>query len=85
MNCKHCGKPLKNAQYNTEHTLKSCPRCSIIDGNEHIYFPYPSCYGETEARATANNPNGPQSYCTTHRSNSNRPIPSGGIPCSRVK
>lgn len=83
--CKHCGKKLKSAQYSADKTLKSCPRCSVLNGQEHVYFPYPASFGETGARATANNPDGPQSYCTAHRSNPKRSIPEGGILCSQVK
>lgn len=84
MNCKYCGKPLKNAQYSTDGTLKSCPRCSVLDGEEHIFFQYPKSYGDTQKRSTAAHPDGPQSYCVSHRSNPNNPISVGGIRCSEL-
>lgn len=81
MICKCCGRPLNESQ--RKNGFKSCPRCSEIDGNEHIYFP-DSFFGFTEKRETSKNPDGIQSYCVTHRSpnNENAPIPSGGIKCS---
>lgn len=39
---KHCGKPLNKSQYRQNKSYKSCPRCSIEDGKEHIYYIYPT-------------------------------------------
>ncbi len=82
-NCKSCGKPLNESQRKGE--LKSCPRCSEIDGNEHIYF-HESDFGFTDKRITKKNPDGIQSYCSIHRpqSNSQNPVPNGGIKCSEL-
>ena len=84
MYCNFCGKPLKDYQFNFDETMKSCPRCSVLDGEEHIYFPYPYMFGDTPARRSLNHPDGPQSYCVSHRSNPNREIPLGGIRCSEL-
>jgi phage FluMu protein Com len=65
MNCIHCGKPLNEAQFHGN--LKSCPSCSVNNGNEHIYYLYPETFGKTELRATSKRPDGPQSYCTACR------------------
>ena len=83
--CNHCGKPLNIAQYNQDETLKSCPRCSILDGEEHIFLPYPNYFGDTLKRSSGIHPEGPQSYCYNHRGNPDRNIPSAGIRCSEIK
>ena len=83
-NCRFCGKPLNKSQYNYDETLKSCPRCSEIDGKEHIYYPYPENFGDTPKRSSDNHPDGPQSHCSSHRGNPNRGITNGGIKCSEI-
>ncbi len=83
-NCKYCGKPLHISQYAQSGTLKSCPRCSVIDGEEHIFFSYPEYFGNTPKRSTTNHLEGPQSYCVPHRSNPNKPITPGGKRCSEI-
>lgn len=85
MNCKFCGKLLNTSQYLLDGKYKSCPRCSTINGEEHVFFPYPNEFGTTEKRESINHPDGPQSYCTSHRSNKNNPIQMGGIVCSRIR
>lgn len=82
-NCSFCGKPLNESQ--RKKGFKSCPRCSELDGKEHIYFPE-EFFGFSEKRITINNPDGIQSHCSAHRqpSNSNGPIPEGGIKCSKL-
>lgn len=84
-NCKYCGKPLNKSQYSSDETYKSCPRCSEIDGNEHIFFPYPITFGDTTKRSSDNHPDGPQSWCYSHRFNKNSPITSGGIHCRDIE
>lgn len=84
MLCKMCGKPLNESQYSKDGRLKSCPRCSVINGIEHVYFRYPNEFGTTTKRESANHPDGPQSYCTNHRSNSNNAIQAGGVLCSKL-
>ena len=61
MNCYSCGKPLNQAQFHNQ--LKSCPRCSVKNTNEHIFYSYPQAFGNTPRRASSNHPDGPQSHC----------------------
>lgn len=71
--CKNCNRPLNESQYKKigETTYKSCPRCSSNNGEEHVYYEYPSGFGETEKRASSAHPNGPQSYCVPCRGKGN--------------
>jgi phage FluMu protein Com len=84
MICRQCGKPLNKSQYSSDGRYKSCPRCSVLNGEEHIFFPYPSEFGTTEKRESVNHPDGPQSYCTNHRSDPDNPIQAGGVACSEI-
>lgn len=65
--CIICGQPLNKSQYSDDHQYKSCPKCSVNNGNEHVYYKYPESFGTTPLRSTSNNPEGPQSYCTPCR------------------
>lgn len=65
--CKICGKILNRSQYNKDGTLKSCPRCSTENGEEHVYYSYPDDFGTTPKRASSNRPDGPQSHCESCR------------------
>lgn len=82
MICRKCGRPLNESQYSRDGKYKSCPRCSVMNGKEHVYFQYPREFGTTVKRESANHPDGPQSYCTNHRSNPNNAIQNGGVMCS---
>ena len=42
---ENCGKLLIESQYSEDGKYKSCPRCSMLNGEEHVYFPYPSGFG----------------------------------------
>ena len=66
MNCKHCHNPLNEAQYHGVN-LKSCPNCSVQNGQEHVFYKYPDAFGTTPLRATSVHPDGPQSHCTACR------------------
>lgn len=77
MLCKKCGRPLNESQYSKDRKYKSCPRCSAMNGEEHVYFPYPREFGTTVKRISANHPDGPQSYCINHRLNPNSAIQEG--------
>lgn len=85
MLCENCGEPLNESQYSKNREYKSCPRCSVLNGKEHVYFPYPSEFGTTVKRESARHPDGPQSYCTSHRSNPNIVIQNNGIVCSKIE
>ena len=67
--CRKCNKPLNESQYRTWDDIeyKSCPKCSVKNGQEHVYYEYPMAFGESEKRASSNYPNGPQSYCISCR------------------
>ena len=82
-NCKHCGKPLKKSQFTPDGRKKSCPKCSREDGEEHIFYPYPDDFGQSEKRTASGRPDGPQSWCSLCRSNDFGPHP-GGKRCSEV-
>lgn len=84
MLCRKCGKPLNESQYSKDGRYKSCPRCSVMNGEEHVYFPYPSEFGTTVKRKSVKHPDGPQSYCTNHRVNPNNSIQTGGVLCSEL-
>ena len=73
--CKYCNEQLNESQYKGKY--KSCPRCSTNEGEEHIFYPYPSAFGTTPKRASSNQPDGPQSYCTNCRSSGEGPYVDG--------
>src|SRR5262245_29447206 len=50
--CAHCQKPLSRARFSAGRDWKSCPRCSTTNGSEHVFWPYPADFRETDARAT---------------------------------
>ena len=70
MNCERCGAPLNESQYNATETLKSCPKCSTIDGRQHVYYKNPEAFGTTDLRSTMSRPAGEQSWCTACRARS---------------
>lgn len=80
MNCNNCGKPLNESQYDATGAYKSCPRCSVADGSEHIFYPMGE-FGTTDARSSSVHPEGPQSYCSPCRGDGTGPYP-GAIKCS---
>ena len=82
-NCKHCGKPLNQSQYRHNKQYKSCPACSVADGEEHIFYSYPDAFGTTLLRSTQGSPEGAQSYCRICRGN-NEPIHHGNKKCSEL-
>lgn len=47
----------------TNKKFKSCPHCSNTHNLEHVFHPYPTAFGKTQARVPSKNPNGYQSYC----------------------
>lgn len=81
--CRHCGQPLHESQYADGETLKSCPKCSAEDGEEHIFYPYPGRFGQSEKRSSVSTPDGAQSWCTRCRGNWFGPHPDGKR-CSEV-
>lgn len=85
--CRYCGRPLNESQFIEDengNTFKSCPKCSTIDGGEHIYYQYPFYFGTTEKRISEQHPDGPQSYCQKCRGDILGPH-DGAIKCSDLK
>ena len=81
--CKHCGRPLNESQYAQEMALKSCPKCSVEDGEEHIFYSYPQNFGKSVKRVSAKIPDGAQSLCSLCRVEDFGPH-LGGRRCSEV-
>ena len=65
--CAHCNKLLNRSVYSPDNTWKSCPRCSSLEGAEHVFYEYPDGYGTSDARISDDAPDGAQSYCKTCR------------------
>lgn len=81
-NCAHCDEPLNRVQFSQDRAQKSCPNCSMQLGNgEHVFHPYPAAFGTTPKRASAHEPEGPQSWCEKCRSKKG---PVAGTLCSNV-
>lgn len=79
--CPECQDPLRTSRWTTDHQWKACPECSGREGM-HIYHPYPEAFGETDARASGAQPDGPQSWCAACRSQQAQ-IP--GWTCAEVR
>lgn len=62
--CTVCNRPLHESQRLTYNgiKIKSCPKCSVINGKEHVYYEE-HIFGFTDKRITQDNPDGIQSYC----------------------
>lgn len=88
--CEHCGLALNKGipKVNNDIEYKSCPKCSVTHGSQHVYFPSPDEFGTTSARETPNNPEGVQSYCESCRPPSEKDNPSWvfqtGITCGEL-
>ena len=81
--CAHCQKLLNRARFSAAHDWKSCPNCSTTNGSEHVFWPYPTHFGETEVRAKGKNPGGLQSHCNDCRREKNPPSGAGTL-CSKL-
>lgn len=85
--CRCCGEPLNRGLPKVRNGVayKSCPKCSVTHGQQHVYFAAPDDFGTTTARESANNPEGIQSYCESCRPPSEKDNPSRvfqrGITC----
>jgi len=58
MSCNFCGGRLNSGMLRKQEPgsgrkFKSCPNCSTTHGEEHIFHPYPTDFGNTPARVTA--------------------------------
>lgn len=47
---------------------KSCPECSVRDGVQHVFWPYPESLGVSQARVSGEDAEGAQSHCSGCRS-----------------
>ena len=67
--CEVCNKPLNMSLRRKigNVNFKSCPKCSSNNGEEHVFYEFPMCFGTTPLRATPNTPDGAQSYCVPCR------------------
>ena len=65
--CDHCGKLLKTPTFSAARDWKSCPKCSTVDGHQHVYYEYPSAFGPTEAGAVIDKADVAQGYCVACR------------------
>jgi hypothetical protein len=74
--CAHCDQLLKRSQHRDDGAMKSCPNCSVFEG-EHVYYPYPQSFG-----ARAQDPGRDQTDCDACRANASLPH-EGGTFCSR--
>jgi hypothetical protein len=54
--CAHCKQPLNRSLYGPKKAWKSCPRCSSVDGSEHVFYEYPSAFGTSDARVSDDTP-----------------------------
>lgn len=68
--CKTCNNQLNQSiiKYFDTMKYKSCPKCSSINGDYHIFYVYDIDFGFSTRRITNNNPDGIQSYCNRCRS-----------------
>lgn len=88
--CGNCGVPLNKGipriKNGTEY--KSCPKCSVTHGMQHVYFSTPGEFGTTKKRISNKNPDGVQSYCESCRPPEEKDKPSkvyqNGITCSEL-
>jgi len=76
--CTNCGKSLRRSQWKGKR-LKSCPRCSLENGKQHVFHTFPGAFGQSEKRA--NTKEMAQSHCSAHRGNQE---PEKGRRCSAV-
>ena len=81
MDCTHCDEKLNTSTFNSDKTLKSCPKCSTANGQQHVYHPWPAEFGTTDKRATEANPEGTQSYCIQCRTKDG--VAHEGILCEK--
>ena len=79
--CAHCDQLLKRSQHRDGGTMKSCPNCSMFEG-EHVFYRYPEAFGTVGAGAAEAGRD--QSDCRLCRSNAGLPHP-GGISCGQIE
>lgn len=69
--CEHCEKSLTASQYRDRKRLKSCPKCSAADGQQHVFLAFPDAFGPVEEAVPAADgaaaPTGAPSHCAACR------------------
>lgn len=66
--CSACGIALNRSRRSADGHWKSCPECSVRDGMEHVFWPYPESFGVSQARVSGEDAEGAQSHCSGCRS-----------------
>ena len=66
--CEVCGAPLNRSRRSHDGQWKSCPECSVRDGVQHVFWPFPENFGVSEARVSGEDAEGAQSHCSSCRS-----------------
>lgn len=61
--CEHCGGKLRDNRASERGGFRSCPQCSGLNGKFHVFRRFPEEFGQTQARRTARDPAGGQSWC----------------------
>jgi len=66
--CSVCGAALNRSRRSKDRHWKSCPECSVRDGLQHVFWPYPESFGVSQARISGEDAEGAQSHCAGCRS-----------------
>lgn len=70
--CSVCGAALNRSRRSRDGHWKSCPECSVRDGVEHVFWPFPDDFGVSQARVSGEDAEGAQSHCASCRSRAAR-------------
>lgn len=77
--CNACGKQLKRVVYADKRHWKSCPKCSVRNGDFHTFYEYPRAFESAEAKAA---PAVAQSSCAVCRNDA--VVEDGGRLCGTL-
>lgn len=72
--CGVCGKTLDKSRRSFDGAWKACVRCSTNDGTEHIFYPYPGGFSDTDPHASEDDSASIGSDCLWCRSDSIAPV-----------
>ena len=84
MKCEHCNRALNRSQWTRDGTMKSCPRCSMNDGEWHIFLSLDE-FGRSKARVSPKAPTGIQASCWVHRDLKRAREEREGVLCFEVE
>jgi len=56
--CEVCGVALNRSRRSDDGHWKSCPECSVRDGVEHVFRPFPEDFGVSQARVSGEDAEG---------------------------